>query len=65
MELLSHLLYSENMFSIGVGSHLQNSRHFETKRVTNGFFQTSILRGVSMPTCMLVPQTERFPPNID
>jgi hypothetical protein len=65
MELLSQLLYSENMFSIGIGSHLENSRHFEKKRVANGFFQTSILRGVPMPTCMLVLQTERFSPNID
>jgi hypothetical protein len=53
------------MFSIGIGSHLENSRHFEKKRVANGFFQTSILRGVPMPTCMLVPQTEQFSPNID
>ena len=65
MELLSQLSYSEKKNSIGIGSHLENSRHFEKNRWLTGFFQTSILRGVPMPTCMLVTQTERFPPNID
>ena len=66
MELPSQLLYSENIFSTGIGSHLENSRHFEKKKqVANGFFQTSILRGVPMPTFMLVPQTERYSLNID
>ena len=66
MELLSQLLYSENIFSTGIGSHLENSRHFEKKKqVANGFYQTSILRGVPMPTFMLAPQTERFCLNID
>jgi hypothetical protein len=51
MELLSQLLYSENIFSTGIGSHLENSRHFEKKKqVAYGFYQTSILRGVPMPT---------------
>ena len=48
-----------------IGSHLENNRHFEKKQVANGFFQTSILRVVPMPTFMLVPQTERFFLNID
>jgi hypothetical protein len=30
MELLSQRLYSENIFSTGIG-HLENSRHFEKK----------------------------------
>jgi hypothetical protein len=34
-------------------------------QVANGFFQTSIPRGVPMPTFMLVPQIERFFLNID
>jgi hypothetical protein len=65
MELLSQLLYSENIFSTGIGRHLENSCHFEKKKVANRFFQTSILRGVPMPTFMLVSQTERFCLNID
>jgi hypothetical protein len=48
-----------------IGSHLENSRHFEKKQVAKKFFQTSILRGVPMPTFLLVPQTERFCLNID
>jgi hypothetical protein len=31
MELLSQFLYSENIFSTVIGSHLENSRHFENK----------------------------------
>ena len=66
MELLSQFLYSENIFSTVIGSHLDNSRHFEKKKqVANGFYQTNILRGVPMPTFMLVPQSERFFLNID
>jgi hypothetical protein len=60
MELLSQFLYSENIFSTVIGSHLENSRHFEKNQVANGFYQTSTLRGVPMPTVMLVPQSERF-----
>jgi hypothetical protein len=41
MELLSQFLYSENIFSTVIGSHLENSRHFEKKQVANEFFQTS------------------------
>ena len=37
----------------------------KNKQVANGFFQTSILRGVPMPTVILVPQAERFFLNID
>jgi hypothetical protein len=65
MELLSHFLYSENICSTVIGSHLENSRHFEKKQVGNGFYQTSTIRGVPMPTFMLVPQSERFSLNID
>ena len=60
MELLSQFLYSENICSTVIGSHLENSRHFEKKQVANGFYQTNTLRGVPMPTFMLVPQSERF-----
>jgi hypothetical protein len=56
MELLSQFLYSENIFSTVIGSHLENSCHFEKKQVANGFYQ----RGVPMPTFMLVTQSERF-----
>jgi hypothetical protein len=31
VEQLIQLLYSENIFSIGIGSHLENSHHFEKK----------------------------------
>jgi len=31
MELLSHSLYPENIFSTVIRSHLENSRHFEKK----------------------------------
>ena len=65
MELISQFLYSEKKFSTVIGSHLENSCHFEKKHVANKFFQTSILRGVPMPTDMLMPQTEQFCLNID
>jgi hypothetical protein len=35
------------------------------KQVANGLYQTSTLKGVPMPTVMLVPQSERFCLNSD
>jgi hypothetical protein len=35
------------------------------KQVADGFYQTNTLRGVLMPTFMLVPQSERFCLNSD
>ena len=37
----------------------------KTKQVANGLYQTNTLRGVPMPTFMLVPQIERFCLNSD
>jgi hypothetical protein len=54
MELLSQFLYSENIFSTVIDSHLEISRHFEKEQVANGFYQANTLRGVPMPTFMLV-----------
>jgi hypothetical protein len=65
MELLSQFLYSENIFPTVIGSHLENSAILKRKQVTNGFYQTNTLRGVPMPTCMLVPQSKRFCLNSD
>ena len=65
MELLNQLLYSEFFFQSGLAAILKIAAILKKNQVANGFFQTSILRGVPMPTFMLVPQTERFHPNID
>ena len=66
MELLCQLLYFYTFCQPGLEAILKIAATLrEKKRVANGFFQTSILRGVPMPTFMLVPQTERLCLNID
>jgi hypothetical protein len=39
MELLSQLLYSENIFSTAIGSHLENNCHFEENKWLMGLFK--------------------------
>ena len=35
LELLSQFLYSEDIWSTVIGSHLENSRHFETQNTNS------------------------------